>query len=740
MPKNIVLLCMTMNIGGAETHIYELALGLKSLGHNVTIISSGGILEEKLSKNDINHIYAPLNSRKLCNLLKSYKIVKKFVKAHRDCIIHSHTRISNFIANFICKRYRIPFITTVHGRFSLGYWEKKFSRWGTHSLAVSQDLKNYLVENYNYNPDNVTITVNGINLNTFSKRRNFQFKASLNIKENSKVILCVSRIDVASTIHINKVLDMADEIYKQCPDTNIVIVGGGNAFEKMQERVKEINKRTCDNFIQMVGPSTEVYNFYNIANVFVGISRSALEAMACKVPVVLLGDFGYIGVFSDKTQKACIDTNFTCRDCEFPSDKVICDQIIDVLKNPQNYEQSVLDAYELIKNNYSINRMVADALKSYQKVENLIRPTDIMLSGYYGRSNLGDDLALNALMTNIKNTCDIEKTVVLTSKRNEHDSDDMIYVHRFNIFKIYHHMKRTKLFMLGGGSLLQDVTSSRSLLYYLFVLNLAIRCRCKTMLYGNGVGPIIKKHHRNMTRRALNKTTYISLRDRNSMKFLRFIGVENRNMLVTADETFTLSSSMFSKKSSIANIEIPKDKELICINIRGSHKNSNFLEKFAKFIDCISEKYNFMPVLLPVHYNQDPAALDELSKCLNCQHILATIQLSHPQTLELIRMSRFSVCERLHALIFSSIFNKPFMAIDYDPKVHDFAKRMNLDKYMQSSTNFDVEKALRDFDLLVQDEQEIKVALDKEITVLKGGAMQNAEIAKKLLDKIPIED
>ena len=50
MPKNIVLLCMTMNIGGAETHIYELALGLKSLGHNVTIISSGGILEEKLSK------------------------------------------------------------------------------------------------------------------------------------------------------------------------------------------------------------------------------------------------------------------------------------------------------------------------------------------------------------------------------------------------------------------------------------------------------------------------------------------------------------------------------------------------------------------------------------------------------------------------------------------------------------------------------------------------------------------
>ena len=287
--------------------------------------------------------------------------------------------------------------------------------------------------------------------------------------------------------------------------------------------------------------------------------------------------------------------------------------------------------------------------------------------------------------------------------------------------------------MLGGGSLLQDVTSSRSLLYYLFVLNLAIHCRCKTMLYGNGVGPIIKKHHRNMTRRALNKTTYISLRDRNSMKFLRFIGVENRNMLVTADETFTLSSSMFSKKSSIANIEIPKDKELICVNIRGSHKNSNFLEKFAKFIDCISEKYNFMPVLLPVHYNQDPAALDELSKCLNCQHILATIQLSHPQTLELIRMSRFSVCERLHALIFSSIFNKPFMAIDYDPKVHDFARRMNLDKYMQSSTNFDIDKALGDFDMLVQNEQKIKVALDKEITVLKGGAMQNAEIAKKLV-------
>ena len=80
------------------------------------------------------------------------------------------------------------------------------------------------------------------------------------------------------------------------------------------------------------------------------------------------------------------------------------------------------------------------------------------------------------------------------------------------------------------------------------------------------------------------------------------------------------------------------------------------------------------------------------------------------------------------------------MAIDYDPKVQDFAKRMHLENYMQSCSNFNIEKALADFDLLVENEKEIKVALDKEITVLKGGAMQNAEIAKKLLDKIPVEE
>ncbi len=727
---NIALLTMSLNIGGAETHIFELALELKSRGNNVTVFSAGGVWADKLKQSGIEHVTAPLNKKDPTSLLKSYKLISDYVKNNSPCVIHSHTRISNFVSNLVCKKYNVPFVTTVHFNFSTKFFERKLSRWGNRAIAVSNDLKEYTANSYGYESDKISVTVNGINLNTFCKRENPELKAELGIAPDSKVILCVSRLDEVAGDHVLRVLQMSEQIYKQNPNTNIVIVGNGTRFDEFLKLANSVNAVTKDGFIKLVGPQTDIYRFCNIADLFIGISRAALEAMACKVPTILLGNSGYIGLYSKDTEKQCIETNFTCRNCPYPSQKVITDLIDDMLNNPQNYEQLVKDGYEIVKNKYSVAKMADDALLAYAAAKNDKRPYDIMLCGYYGRHNLGDDLSLEALVSNLKTECGVKRGIVITADTKT-NYGDLTPVHRFNIFKILRLMKKTKLFILGSGSILQDATSSRSMVYYLHILKHAIKRCPKTMLYSNGIGPIRRNRHRKRAATLLSVVDHIAVRDQNSFDYLEKMGVINDNITVTADETFTISKDNFKTE-----YPLQKNKRYICVNLRARNISEQFLCDFAKFLDDVCKQYALTPLLVPVHYKQDLEVLYKFSKKLKVQSVLITNKLEHHKTLSIISQCEFAILERLHAVIFSSIFGLPFMAINYDPKVLSHCTETNMEQYMLSLDNFDKDTAVNTFEALYNNRDNISNQLLSVVNNKYERAKGNAQIANSLLSEI----
>ena len=70
----IFLTTMSMGIGGAETHIFELSLALLKQGHDITIISAGGDFLPRLIEKGVKHIYAPMNTRSMSSMYNSYKL------------------------------------------------------------------------------------------------------------------------------------------------------------------------------------------------------------------------------------------------------------------------------------------------------------------------------------------------------------------------------------------------------------------------------------------------------------------------------------------------------------------------------------------------------------------------------------------------------------------------------------------------------------------------------------------
>lgn len=729
MQKNVLILTMALNIGGAETHIFELANALAARGNRVTVFSAGGVYADKLRENGIEHIDAPLNRKDPVSLRRSYKIVSKFVKENRPCVIHSHTRISNFTARAVARKYRVPFISTVHFNFSTGFFQRALTNWGNRALAVSDDLKEYTAKEYGFDKDKIRVTVNGINLNTFCKKRLPDFKRELGIAENSKVILCVSRLDAVAGDHVLHVLKMAEQLYKDTPNSNIVIVGGGTRYEQFCKTAESINAKTKNNFIIMTGPQTDIYRYCNIADLFIGISRSALEAMACEVPVILLGNSGYLGMYGDDTKAACIETNFTCRGCPYPNDGEITELARDILANPEKYAKHIENALNIVKSRYSVETMAKDAEQSYCEAQKDVRPVDFVLCGYYGRHNLGDDMALKAFADNMVNRCGADSITLLSAdSKNTKCKYINNVVHRFNLVKIYRIMKRTNVFVLGGGSILQDATSSRSMFYYTHIAGKAKSLGCKVMLYSNGVGPIIKKHNRIRAVKLLNKADMITVRDRRSQVYMRSIGVKNENIMLTADETFTLN------KDAIAEpYEGLGEGKYLCINLRNSDINDKFIQRFSEFLNKAAEKYGYIPVLLPVHYSKDISILTHISKLLTCKHVLIDKTLPHRQTLGILNKCDVTIMERLHAVIFSCIYSKPFLAVNYDPKVLSFCIEMGMEDYVIALASFDKKKISKQFDLLMQNKSQLQKTLSEKAAAKQMLAQLNAECAYTLL-------
>ncbi len=727
MGKHIALLCMSLNIGGAETHIFELAKGLKAKGNEVTVFSNGGVYAAALEEAGIRHIQAPLHKKSLSALYNSYCILKKEFMKHRPSVVHSHTRISNYVGNLVCKKLDIPLVTTVHFNFRVNFLLKHFSNWGSRALAVSEDLKNYLVENYRYDPDHVSLTVNGIDMNRFCKKDAREFRTSLGIKPDEKMILMVSRLDKEASIHVARFLKIAPDLYKKVPCSRIVIVGNGNCFADFAARAKEINKQCGSEFILLQGAKTNIEQYTAAADLFVGISRSALEAMSSSVPTILLGNLGYLGLYSDEIRSECIETNLTCRGYPYPTDEEICALAADCLTG-KDLTENIEAGRRLVQERFSIDTMAETAETMYRDAINNSRPLDYMISGYYGSDNFGDNLTLRCLMEHLNG---YSGTVLTHNVQNTQVPEQIHKLHRFDLWQIRKAMKKTKVFLLGSGSLLQDATSNRSLFYYQYVAKMAMRYHCKTLLYANGIGPISREQNKKRTAVLLNKLDFITVRDQESMDLLQELKVTTPAVL-TADDSFSVD---FSNLTPIPT-NAAGDKTIVGINFKlEPNCSEKTINEIVAALKELAERHHLYYYMIPFHLSQDQPQLKVLHEHL--PQISSLIEPSaEPQVLmQYVAAGKFHVFERLHGQIMATMLQIPFLPINYDPKNQSLVSQIGMQDYLLHHAKLSKETIIHAFEQILKDQDQIRSNLAEYTASARKAAQLNHRYLQEMIDQ-----
>ena len=358
----LLMVTMGLDIGGAETHIVELVRELKRRGHDVIVASNGGGYVPELESNGIKHYKVPLHTKNPICVIKSQNLLKKILIEEKIELVHAHARIPAFIAGRICRKMKIPFVTTAHWVFSTAFGLKYITDWGQKTVAVSEDIKKYLMDNYKIPEADITVTINGIDTEKFSDSIPYDdIKEELCLKDDAFRIVHVSRIDESREAVAFILVKIMPEIKRIIPNAELVIVGAGNKFSELKE------KALGNPDIHLAGARTDINKFVSSADLFVGVSRAALEAMAAGKVAIIAGNEGEIGLFTPEKLSDAVSGNFCCRGHAEPTCESVLSSIKEYAALSEEEKQNLADfCRKTVYERYSVGKMADDTEKAYR--------------------------------------------------------------------------------------------------------------------------------------------------------------------------------------------------------------------------------------------------------------------------------------------------------------------------------------------------------------------------------------
>ena len=662
----ILILTDRLEIGGAETHIAQLAQELAMRGEEVIVASSGGRIADRLEKQGILQIRMPLNTHSPIRwLFLRYKIWA-LIKCERIDIAHAHARVPALLIHGI-RRLGCAEIVTVHAKFRAGLVRRLLSRWGESSIAVSEDLRAYLHSVYEIPMQRITVIPNGIDLSQFSFRGEKGTDGTLRI-------LFASRLDADCSRGAELLLEIAPLLAQQIPKLSITIVGGGKKMPEIASRAQKINCELGFDCIHAIGAVENIAPLLQEQDIFIGVSRAALEAAASGCAVVLCGNEGYGGILKKESFFEASLSNFCARGSQKPSSELLLQDILALALSPALREDCAAECRKLLEEHYDAASVCEKTLDVYQKSLHPTHRSTIAIGGYFGCGNLGDDAILQAFIEYTRTSYpDIRILALTKNPREDARRFGVQCFRRKNPFSLILAFLRADAFLCGGGSLLQNLTGRLSPYYYLFMLRLAKLCGAIPILFAAGIGPLYGKNTQRATQKTLARSFYISLRDEESLRFLRMQGLDSAKLHLGADAALLLSPPPISRTYALLKrIDVAKNQRYVCVCLKSGRHTANSCHTVIASLRMLCREQDLLPVFLPLD-ESDLSVNAEAAHRLGGRLFVAD---EPSDVTALLRNAQLLISMRLHGMILATTVALPSVGIPTadDPKISSFAR------------------------------------------------------------------
>jgi len=734
--------------GGAKTHVLYLLNELSRHMQVKLICLRPGIFADEAREMGIDTSVV-----KSGNIFSDIRKVAEMIRQGGYDIVHSHGAKANIFSLMARKKTDIPTVTTVHSDYRLDYMHS-FTRRITiglfnsialhfihNHIAVSENFREMLI-NRKFNPLNIYVLYNGMDFSipstkNYSRARLIE-KYNLDIKDDHVIVGIAARLYPVKSIET--IVRAAKLVKSKNPKVKFLIGGDGEDRKRLEALTSSLGLNDTVFFLGWLDDPNELMSSIDIS-VLTSISESfpysILEGARFKKATIST----CVGGIPDLIEHGKNGYLFKPGDVERFSE-LILELAADEhkrIKMGESLNKKAFSTFSVENMAKTQRKIYEDILEKHAAAKEGRKLYDAIISGYYGYRNIGDDALLMSIINDLKRYKPDIRLMILSKDPAVTSKDfDIASISRFSMLRIFRAMKNARAFIYGGGNLLQDNTSTRSLFFYLSMVWLAKKHRLKIMFYANGIGPLKKKVNRLLTKKIMNQVDVITLRETLSFEELKSLDIGKPKIQLTSDAALTVTDSCDNIDTGIRQqLGLPDGIPLLGVSLRKypGHENiehEKYESVIARAIDIMAEKYGAWPVLFPMQYPDDVPILENVAGKMTAECTVVKEKLNILQTYDLISGMHMLLGMRLHALVFAAVASVPMVGLVYDPKIEGF-----LDCVKQPSAG-DVrmlapEPLLKLMEEVWHNRDAISRQLDEIIPALKEKARENARVAVELI-------
>ncbi|WP_295752653.1 polysaccharide pyruvyl transferase CsaB [uncultured Oscillibacter sp.] len=740
---NVIHLISGGDSGGAKTHVLSL---LQRLNETITaqlVCFRDGPFAEEARALGIPTMICGGN-----HILKVRRQLADYIRREGYELIHCHGARANMIGALLRGVTGLPVVTTIHSDYKIDYMGRPLARctfgvintWALRRLdyriGVSDAMVNLLISR-GFPADRFFAIYNGIDFTPApdqGDRLSYLRSLGAQVEADSVVVGIAARL--------NPVKDMSTLIrgfaraHESCEKLRLVIAGDGEEREKLGNLARELGVENQVAFAGWIsGGMDRFYSALDI-NVLTSLSETFSYALTEGARFHLATISTAVGGIPYLIDDGVNGFLFTPRDWE-----TLGDRLAALGNGPALRREMGEKLFEKASAQFSIEKTVDTQLRIYQEIlrrhsRPKARRDGAVICGAYGRGNAGDDAILEAILQEMRSIDpDLPVTVISKNPKSTRLSYRVRAVSRMDLPGWLGAMGRAKLYINGGGSLIQDVTSRRSLWFYLMNIRAAKWAGCGVQMYGCGIGPVKRENHRKLAAKVLNRNVdVITLREPDSLEELKSMGVDKPEIHLTADPALTLAPAPEEKTDSVLlRAGIPPRGKYICFALRpwpGFQERASLFGEAARYA---WERYGLTPVFTAVEKGQDPSAARLAAQALgDAPHYFLDDAKTAGTIIGALSRMEVVVSMRLHALIFAAGQGIPLAGVVYDPKVSAFLRYIGQENFTDLET-LTAERLQAMIDQAAAQAGD-KQAQEQAVRKLRDLERGNVDVARRLLE------
>ena len=666
--------------GGAKTHVHSLLQNL-SRGMDITLVCfRDGPFAREAAELGIE--------TRVCSggFFSALREVRRMIAEEGFELVHTHGSRANLAGAILRSTCGRPVVSTIHSDYRLDYMGRPLAaatygvlnvlalRRIKYHVGVSDAMRDLLISRRF--PRETTFAIyNGLDFSREPKRHDraaFCARVGADVAPGDIVVGAAARLDpVKDLATLVRGFAAAREGH---PELKLIIAGEGPERPALEALAEELGVRGAVTLAGWLDDMEEFYSALDI-NSLSSLSETfpyaLTEGAAYRLPTVASAVGGIPRLIEDGK------TGFLFA----PGDwEKLGARLAQLASDPGLRERLGAAVHERAAREFSVEATCREQRAVYEEIlEREARGrSGVVICGAYGMGNSGDEAILDAIVAEMRAIDPLMPLTVMTRDPAGASARlGLTAVHTFNFPRFLAVMRRRALYINGGGSLIQDVTSRRSLWYYLFTLRAAKRLGCKVMMYGCGIGPVKRPGGVERTRRVLNSCVdAITLREPDSIEELARFGVTKPEIILASDPALTLPSAPAEEVDTALEAAgaAPKGK-YICFALRLWPGFGEKAGVFAAAARHAHEAYGLTPVFLPInHLDDGQAAALVAEKLGDTPHVLLPGPMSSALVIGLMSRMQVVVSMRLHGLIFAAGQGVPLIGVSYDPKVTAFLR------------------------------------------------------------------